>query len=230
MMWRWTVRGAVYIADRDNHRIRRVDGAGTIITVAGTGESGFGGDGGPAVEAQLVEPRGVAVDEADNLYIADSWNHRVRRVDGAGIITTVAGTGVSGYSGDGGPAVEAQLAEPRGVAVDRWGNLYIADTGNHRIRRVDASGTITTVAGIGGAYDSGGSGPAAEAVLHYPQGVAVDGGGQPLHRRHLQPPDPSGGLLGDPHHHRGDRCERLRRRRGAGGHSPVEPSHGGGGG
>ena len=169
--------GNLYIADRDNHRIRRVDASGTLTTIAGTGESGYSGDGGPAAGAWLYYPYGVAVGVSGNLYIADRDNHRIRRVDGAGTIITVAGTGESGFGGDGGPAVEAQLVEPRGVAVDEADNLYIADTGNHRIRRVDASGTITTVAGIGGAYDSGGSGPAAEAVLHYPQGVAVDGAG-----------------------------------------------------
>ena len=209
--------GALYIADSGNHRVRRVDPGGTITTVAGVGERGYSGDRGPAAEAWLYHPGGVAVDGSRNLYIADTWNHRIRRVapsgtittvaarlsfprgvavddsgilyiadredhrirrvDASGNLTTIAGTRESGFSGDGGLAGAAQLHLPGGVAVDGKGNLYIADTWNHRIRRVDVSGTITTVAGIGGAYESGGAGPAAEAVLHYPQGVAVDGAG-----------------------------------------------------
>ena len=115
-----------------------MDSSGTITTIAGTGEFGLGGDGGPAVEAQLVYPRDVAVDGAGNLYIADDSN-RIRKVDSSGTITTIAGSGEPGYSsrgfgGDGGPAVEAQLAFPRGVAADGAGNLYIADSQNHRIR------------------------------------------------------------------------------------------------
>ena len=169
--------GALYIAERRNHRIRRVDKAGRITTVAGNGERGYGGDGAPAAGAWLYGPTGVAVDSSGALYIVDSENHRIRRVDKAGRITTVAGNGERGYGGDGGPAAGATLYYPYGLAVGNTGNLYIADTWNHRIRRVDVSGTITTVAGIGEGSDSGGSGPAADAVLHYPQGVAVDGSG-----------------------------------------------------
>ena len=141
--------GNVYIADNFNHRIRRVDASGTVTTIAGTGEAGYSGDGGPAVQAQLSYPTGVAVDNAGNLYIADRRNHRIRRVDPKGIITTAAGTGVSGYSGDNGPAVQAQLSRPRDVALDSTDNLYIADSYNNRIRRVDTSGTIVTFAGTG---------------------------------------------------------------------------------
>ena len=169
--------GNLYIADTDNHRIRKVDAAGTITTVAGTGESGFSGDGGPASEGQLHRTYGVAVDGAGNLYIADADNNRIRKVDAAGTITTVAGTGESGFSGDGGPASEGQLDFPVGVAVDGAGNLYIADADNNRIRKVDAAGTITTVAGTGESGFSGDGGPASEGQLYYPYGVAVDGAG-----------------------------------------------------
>ena len=179
--------GNVYIADTNNHRIRKVDSSGTITTVAGTGSTGlrlggFSGDGGPATSAQLQHPSGVAVDSSGNLYIADTYNHRIRKVDSSGTITTVAGTGstglgLGGFSGDGGMGTAAMLDSPGDVAVDGSGNLYIADADNHRIRRVDSSGTITTVAGVGRAFDSGGTGPATEAVLYWPQGVAVDGSG-----------------------------------------------------
>ena len=169
--------GNLYIADQNNHRLRKVDSTGTIDTVAGTGESGFGGDNGAAAAAQLSYPSGVAVDGAGNLYIADSGNHRIRRVDSTGTITTVAGTGKYGFGGNGGPAVQAQLNYPAGVAVDGAGNLYIADSGNHSIRKVDVTGTIDAVAGTGESGFSGDNGAAATAQLSYPSGVAVDGAG-----------------------------------------------------
>ena len=166
--------GNLYIADTDNHRIRRVDSTGTITTIAGTGESGDGGDGGPAIQATLYYPRGVAVDSTGNLYIADTRNNRIRKVDSTGTITTIAGTG---FGGDGGPANQASISSPGGVAVDGGGNLYIADSTNHRIRKVDSTGTITTIVGTGGGGDSGDGGPAGQAKLYYPRGVAVDSGG-----------------------------------------------------
>ena len=176
--------GNLYIADVWNHRIRKVDSAGTITTVAGNGREGYSGDGGPAVAAQLNRPFGVALDAAGNLYIADAWNHRIRKVDSAGTITTVAGSGRSGfgsmggYSGDGGAAVAAQLYSPTGVALDGSGNLYIADLINHRIRKVDAdTGVITTVAGDGTTGFGGDGGPATAAQLYGPTGVALDGSG-----------------------------------------------------
>ena len=169
--------GNLFIADAGNHRIRRVDPSGTITTVAGSGTLGYGGDGRPAGTAFLNNPRGVAVDSAGNLFIADAGNHRIRRVDPSGTITTIAGTGEPGYSGGGGPAVQAQLAGPRGLVVDSAGNLFIADTGNYRIRRVDPSGTITTIAGTGESGYSGDGGPAARAQLALAYGVAVDSAG-----------------------------------------------------
>ena len=141
------VAGNVYIADRGDHRVRRVDGSGIITTLVGTGEPGDEGDGGPATEARLSSPSDVVVDAAGSVYVADTSNHRVRRVDPSGVIVTVAGTGEPGYGGDGGAATDARLNSPRGVAVDGVGNLYIADTGNRRVRRVDSAGTIVTIAG-----------------------------------------------------------------------------------
>ncbi len=169
--------GNLYIADSSGHRIRKVDADGVITTAAGTGTAGFSGDGGPATAAQLRGPQGVAVDGAGNLYIADNNNHRVRKVDADGVITTVAGTGTSGFSGDNNQAIAAKLKNPRGVAVDGVGNLYIADTNNHRIRKVDAAGVIDTVAGTGTSGLGGDNGPATAAKLKNPQGVAVDGAG-----------------------------------------------------
>ena len=166
--------GNIYIADTRNHVVRRVDASGIITTVAGTGEFGYSGDGGPAVEAQLYTPRGVEVDSAGNVYISDSLNHRIRRVDASGTIATVAGTGEYGYSGDGGPALAAQLGQAEKLAFDSRGNLYIADTFNHRIRRVDLMGTITTVAGQGEGNFSGDGGPALAAQLNAPRDVFVD--------------------------------------------------------
>ena len=173
LAWRWTAQGNLYIADTSNHRIRKVDSTGTITTLAGTEGAGFGGDDGPATEAQLSYPSGVAVDAAGNLYIACWFNHRIRRVDSTGTITTIAGT-EDGFSGDGGPATQAQLNSPYDVAVDRAGNLYIADRENRRIRKVDSERTITTIAGTGQDDFGGDDGPAIEAQISG-DGLAVDG-------------------------------------------------------
>jgi cysteine-rich repeat protein len=170
--------GTVFLVDGLNHRIRRVDAAtGVITTVAGTGTAGFSGDGGAASSAQINSPSGVAVDDGGNVFIADTGNHRIRRVDAdSGIITTVAGTGVGGFAGDGSAATSAQLASPRGVAVDGSGNLLIADTDNHRIRRVDrATQVISTVAGTTTQGFSGDGAAATSAQLNTPSGIAVDG-------------------------------------------------------
>jgi trimeric autotransporter adhesin len=169
--------GNLYIADSWNSRILEVTPAGIIITVAGNGTPGFGGDDGPATSAKLSYPSGVAVDASGNLYIAELANQRVRKVTPAGIINTVAGNGTSGFGGDGGPATSAQLASPRGVAVDAGGNLYIADMANHRIRKVTPAGVINTVAGIGTPGFSGDGGPATSAQFNGLYGVAVDADG-----------------------------------------------------
>ena len=141
--------GNLFIADTMNHRIRMVDTAGVITTAAGNGEAGDGGVGGRAVDAQLNSPRGIAVDIAGNLYIADTMNHRILKVDTLGVITIAAGSGTAGFSGDGGRAVSARLNSPRDVEVDVVGNLYIADTANGRVRIVDTAGMIETALEIG---------------------------------------------------------------------------------
>jgi sugar lactone lactonase YvrE len=168
-------RGNFFVADAGNYRIRRVDAeTGIITTLAGTGALAFIGDGGAATSAGLSSPRGITVDSLGRLFISDNFNRRIRRVDLNGSITTVAGTGQEGGSGDDGPATSAQFSHPRGVAVDSLGNLFIADAFNHRIRRVDASGIITTVAGTGEADPSGDGGPATSAGLQFPNSVALD--------------------------------------------------------
>jgi cysteine-rich repeat protein len=171
--------GNVFIADTAAFRVRRRDAAtGLMTTFAGTGTSGSLGDGGAATSAQLTRPYGLTVDGFGNVYIADSSAHRVRRVDAStGVITTIAGTGVSGSSGDGGPAAAARLNAPSGVAVDGLGNLFIADRNNYRVRRVDGiTGVITTYAGTGNGPFSGDDGPATSAVLQ-PLRVAIDPAG-----------------------------------------------------
>jgi sugar lactone lactonase YvrE len=168
--------GNLYIADRNNNRIRKVSSTGTITTVAGTGSAGFSGDNGPATSAQLNYPSSVALDPFGNLYIADQNNNRIRMVSPTGAITTVAGNGSAGYTGDNVPATSSALNYPTGVAADSSGNLFIADTQNNRIREVSGA-TITTVAGNGNFTYTGNGGPATSAGLEKPQGVAVDSNG-----------------------------------------------------
>jgi sugar lactone lactonase YvrE len=181
-------QGNVYVTGGDGtstaHRVIRVDPAGNITTVAGTGQQGHAGDGGPASEATLGYPYDVAIDPLGNLYISDG--NRIRKIDTSGIMTTIAGTSRPGFTGDGGPAVAAQLDDPTGVAVDAVGNVYFVDRGNARIRRIDSEGVITTVAGAGGGTPadrgtdrcfSGDGGPATQAHLCRPEHIWVDPAG-----------------------------------------------------
>ena len=141
--------GNLFIADNENNRIRKVDTSGNVSTVAGNVTAGFSGDGGPATGAQLKLPTGVAVDSSGNLFIADHANHRIRKVDTSGNISTVAGDGTAGFGGDGGPATSAQLKFTAGVALDSPGNLLIADPSNNRIRKLEAVATAAPVPGVG---------------------------------------------------------------------------------
>ena len=169
--------GNLYIADQDNARIRKVDAiSGIITTVAGNGYQQYSGDGDPAVDAALNYPEAIALDSTGNLYIADSFNNRIREVSAdTGIIATLAGNYASGFAGDGGEAPYSLLAGPGGVAVDGYGDVYIADTGNERIRKIDGvTGIITTVAGNGTEGFSGDGGPATSAELDLPHDVALD--------------------------------------------------------
>jgi sugar lactone lactonase YvrE len=171
--------GNLFIADINNHCIRKVTPGGVISTVAGNGKAGYSGDGGPATSAQLSNPSGIVVDSTNNLFIADYNNHRVRKVTSGGLISTVAGNGIQGYSGDGGPATSAQLSGPHKLALDAAGNLFIADLGNQCIRKVTSDGVISTVAGnkAQGQGYSGDDGPATSAQLNFPVGVALDATG-----------------------------------------------------
>lgn len=195
--------GNLYFSDTFNHRIRRVDaGNGVIATIAGCGQAGYAGDGGPAIEAAFNEPYGIAVDRTGNIYVADRRNHCVRRIDAvSGIATTFAGTGSAGFGGDGGAAAQAGLAEPNGLAFDpAQRRLFIADVADNRVRAVDlASGTIATFAGTGAAQHSGDGGPASAAGVHGARAVkaAADGTLYILERQGstLRAVDPATGMI-----------------------------------
>lgn len=169
--------GNRYIADFSNNRIRKVSANGTITTFAGTGIAGFSGDGGLAVNARLNGPIRVSCDAAGDIFIADSLNNRIRKVAPNGIITTVAGSGGAGYSGDGGAATSALLNNPTDANADAAGNLFIADEANNAIRKVDTNGIITTVVGTGTAGYAGDGGPATKALLNGPVIVILNAGG-----------------------------------------------------
>jgi uncharacterized protein (TIGR03437 family) len=169
--------GNMYIADTANSRIRKIDKNGIITTFAGTGDFGFFGDGGSPTKALVNRPYGVAFDQAGNLYIADTYNDSIRKITAStGLIGTTAGF-MEGFGGDGAPASTASFDTPTAVVADPAGNLYIADTLNHRIRKVTTDGIINTVAGDGNAADFGDGGPATSASLNSPTGVALDGAG-----------------------------------------------------
>ena len=170
--------GNLYVSDRANQRIRKIDATGKISTIAGVGAAGYSGDGGSAILAKLKNPSGIAVDSAGNVFFADMGNNRIRKISASGIITTVAGTGAARFSGDGGPAASAAINHAEGVAVDSKGNIYVSDTGNNRIRMIDATGIIKTVAGTGAAGFSGDGGPAISAKLNRPVGIALDAAGK----------------------------------------------------
>ena len=170
--------GRLYIADTANSKIRMVASDGTISTVAGTGVVGSVGDGGPAINALLNRPQGIAFDAAGNLYIADTANHLIRKVTTDGTITTVAGNGNAGFSGDGGPATQASLWYPKSVLVDAAGNMLIVDSFNARIRVVAPNGTIATLAGSENIGDQGDGGDALKAQLRFPSGVALGSSGK----------------------------------------------------
>ncbi len=166
--------GNIFIADVGNNRVRKIDASGIITSVAGNGVAGFGGDGAAATAAKLSSPSSIAVDRYGNLYIGDLNNNRIRKVSTSGIITTIAGNGTPGYLGDGGPAILAEINKPLGVAVDAVGNVMISDQFNHRIRKVDDTGGMSTVAGSGIAGFSGDGGPATNAKLNQPFGIVLD--------------------------------------------------------
>jgi len=168
--------GALYICDTANHRIRKVTRDGDITTVAGTGEAGWSGDGDPATAAKLNEPYEVRLDAAGNLFWVERLSHTVRRRDAkTGIVTTVAGNGTAGFSGDSGPATNALLCEPHSIGFDKTGNLYIADVRNHRIRKVDMkAGTISTFAGTGERKPTPDGAVFATAPLHGPRALDFD--------------------------------------------------------
>ncbi len=168
--------GTIYIADTDNHRIRAVI-SGTISTIAGSGALGFSGDNGPATMARLASPTAIAVGSTGMVYVADSGNHRIRSINTSGVITTIAGNGTQGFSGDGGPATSAALDTPSGLAVSSTGQLYIADTHNHRVRSVSPSGTITNFAGTGSPGYSGDNAAATAAQLDAPRGLVFTASG-----------------------------------------------------
>ena len=170
----------LYIADARLHQLLRWDRSGVVEVIAGpipSPRAGYEGDGGPAADARLNMPSGVVVDRAGQIYIADSGNHRIRRIGVDGNIVTIAGSGL-GFAGDGGAAFDARFAYPLGLCLDENGNLYIADSGNHRVRRIDAQGIVTTVAGSGAAEYGGDGGPALLAGLVNPAAVAADGQGR----------------------------------------------------
>lgn len=168
--------GNVYVLDFDNNVVRKITSSGTISNYAGTGSLGFAGDGGPATDAQLYKPNGIYCD-GTNVYLADGYNHRVRKIDASGTISTIAGNGTMGYAGDGGGATSAKLNSPGGVCTDASGNVYIGDKGNNVVRKINSSGDISTFAGNNTAGFSGDGAAATAAQLNKPSNMKADKAG-----------------------------------------------------
>ncbi len=167
--------GNIFVGDWSNSRVRKINTSGTISTVAGNGVASYSGDGGAATDAEIYKDVSVTVDGSDNIYIADQFNNRVRKVNTSGIISTVAGNGVGSFSGDGGAATSAEIYSPTDLKVDRAGNIFIADVLNQRVRKVNTSGIISTIAGNGIIGYSGDGSQATNAELNWPYGIAIDG-------------------------------------------------------
>ncbi len=166
--------GNIFLSDHGNERIRKINTAGIISTIGGNGVAGYSGDGGAATSAEMNIPCFMALDNKYNLFFADVMNDVIRKIDTAGIISTVAGNHIMGYSGDGGPAITAELNAPEGVAIDMYSNIFIADAGNYVIRKIDTAGVISTIAGIHWPGYSGDGGPATAAELDQPDGIIID--------------------------------------------------------
>jgi hypothetical protein len=169
--------GNVYIADEKNDRVRVVNTSGTIKTFAGNGSANYSGDGGAATAAEIHSPWSVAADASGNIYITDQFNNRIRKVNTSGVISTFAGTGTAGFSGDGGAATAAKIYVPAGITVDGSGNVLFVDENNQRIRKINTSGVINTIAGNGTPTYAGDGGAATAASLYNPYGVGTDAGG-----------------------------------------------------
>ena len=169
--------GNIFISDYFNNRIRKISTDGIIRTIAGNGSGGFFGDGGPATAAVLNGPVGIVLDNTGNIYFADANNHRIRKINTAGIINTIAGSGSTGSSGDGGPATAAKLDFPFTLALDAIGNIYIGDFLNNKVRKVTTGGIISTIAGTGAGGYSGDNGSATDAKLRLPYGLIVRSNG-----------------------------------------------------
>jgi trimeric autotransporter adhesin len=169
--------GNVFIADQFNDAIRKVDTSGIITTIAGGNGAGYGGDNGPATAALFWHPNDVGVDTFGNVYVADRDNHVIRKINTAGLITTVSGNNIVGYGGDGGPATDAKMNFPSGLCVDKIGNIFVADLYNSRVRKIDTEGIITTIAGIGTKAFSGDGGPATAAEINDVSAICIDTSG-----------------------------------------------------
>jgi sugar lactone lactonase YvrE len=169
--------GNIYVTDWGNARVRKVNTNGIISTIAGNGIYGYSGDGGPATLASLGGPSGISIDNSGNTYVTDIGNNRIRKITSSGIISTIAGNGTYGYSGDGGMATNASFRDPTGITIDHNGNIFIADVFNNAIRKISATGIISTIAGNGTPGFSGDGDQATLAQLYYPTSIVTDDSG-----------------------------------------------------